>query len=458
MPDRHDDPELLLRLLDLSPGLVMLVDGELVIRWINQTAADLFDYTPDEIIGRSVLDFLDPDWDPAAFESIATAMGGQGMRQPMLFRVVGPDGSRSILEVTANSQFHDPSIDGMVCFARPWSERYLLDQALDAMAARREVPETLGLLVGVASAETMAAPASFVYDLDGDGRAQGIQAADGLAPELTGPAPGCTDEVAAAWASLLAAPEGDVRAVDQLPEVLRGPAEAAGLRTLWLWPSDHRIDEVPSAWSVAWRAEDHLDIDQTRRQMMARLARLAGLVVDRARDEEATAHAARHDVLTGLPNRAAFYDVLEEHLAGGAADVAVLYLDLDGFKPVNDRYGHGAGDRVLTAVGRRLAAATPAEATVARLGGDEFAVVCAGPVDDDELVALAGALTEALAAPVELRAGETVAVGVSIGIARCAAGTGSSDALVDAADRALYEAKRTGGGIRVGAPVAPGPA
>jgi PAS domain S-box-containing protein len=104
--------------------------------WVNRTAADLLGYSVDEVIGRSAVDFLDPDWDPVAFESIVTALGAEGPRQPMLFRVIAADGSKAIWEVTANAQFHDSVLNGMVVYARPWTERWLLDQTLDATAQR----------------------------------------------------------------------------------------------------------------------------------------------------------------------------------------------------------------------------------------------------------------------------------------------------------------------------------
>ena len=200
--------------------------------------------------------------------------------------------------------------------------------------------------------------------------------------------------------------------------------------------------------AVAWRREPHLDVDQTRRQAMARLARVTGLMVERVRNDAATAYAAAHDELTGLANRSQFYTALEE-LATGGDDLGIAYLDLDGFKPINDVLGHGVGDAVLAAVARRLEHAAPDGAVVARLGGDEFAVVCPGATVD-ELVGMATALVEQVARPVELGTASPVRVAASAGVAVGPAGV-DADAIVEAAAVALYEAKRTGGGaVRVG--------
>ena len=90
MHARSLDPGLLAKLLDLSPAIVMLIDARLVVRWVNQAASDLLGYDIDAAVGRSLLDFLDPDWDPASFQSIATAMTSQGMRLPMTFAADPP--------------------------------------------------------------------------------------------------------------------------------------------------------------------------------------------------------------------------------------------------------------------------------------------------------------------------------------------------------------------------------
>ena len=444
---RRDDPELLVRLLDHAPAAVLLVDDQTVIRWANRPGATLFGYSVDEVVGRSVMEYLDPDWDPEAFESIATAMGGEGLRQPMLFRVIRADGTRTIVEVTADSQMDDPVLGGMVCYVRPWQERWLLDRALEAMAAHRPLVETLRLLVAVAEAETLEADAAVLHGRRGDGFAAAV-ASSGLSGPLVGPTGALPDAVLAAWAPIVGAEAGAVHAVDELPEVLREPAAAAGYRTLWVWPAEDRSDGV-AATVVAWRREDHLDVDQTRRQAMARLARVAGLVVARARAEAATAHAADHDALTGLANRKRFYEVLDRHLADGAGGVGVAYLDLDAFKPINDVLGHGAGDQVLVEVGRRIAGAVPSAALAARLGGDEFAVVCTG-TDAEALAALARSVVVALDHPIDLGGPSPVRIGASGGVAVAGDGV-TADVLVEAADAALYEAKRAGGGAVVAA-------
>ena len=163
-------------------------------------------------------------------------------------------------------------------------------------------------------------------------------------------------------------------------------------------------------------------------------------VTDSRRLESDLRHAALHDSLTGLPNRALLVDRLEHALALGVGRTAVLFVDLDDFKVVNDSRGHGSGDELLVAVAERLRCAVRARDTVARFGGDEFVVVCEA-VDDRTAQELAAGLLAALTAPFPL-AGASVHVGASIGVALSPAG--SAGDLLRFADAAMYAAKRAG--------------
>ena len=154
-------------------------------------------------------------------------------------------------------------------------------------------------------------------------------------------------------------------------------------------------------------------------------------------------HQARHDHLTGLANRAGFAERLSA--AGGAAGpLALFYIDLDGFKPVNDTFGHAAGDELLSAVGARLLECVRGGDTVARLGGDEFAVLVEDVGGEDDIARIAERLQGAFAAPFCVR-GRSLAVGASIGRAVWPADVGEVDALLRHADAAMYEAKRARG-------------
>jgi diguanylate cyclase (GGDEF)-like protein len=184
------------------------------------------------------------------------------------------------------------------------------------------------------------------------------------------------------------------------------------------------------------------------------LAAQAGAALNNARlfDERRTferrlTHQAFHDGLTGLPNRALFSDRLEHALARSRRDgrpIAVLLLDVDRFKTINDSLGHDAGDELLRQVALRLADVVRPGDTLARYGGDEFAVLIEDVADDRTATDVADRLLDNLAAPFRLRDREVV-VGASIGIALSPAGHGESDPMREA-DLAMYRAKERGKG------------
>jgi diguanylate cyclase (GGDEF)-like protein len=173
-------------------------------------------------------------------------------------------------------------------------------------------------------------------------------------------------------------------------------------------------------------------------------------------EEEArrqNAWLSEHDHLTGLPNRARFLRQLGELLSArhGGATVAVLFLDLDDFKPVNDRHGHAAGDHVLRCVAERLRGAIRVSDLAARLGGDEFVVALplADRRDTASVERVSASLRSVIAQPVEYK-GKLLRVAASIGMAICPEQACSAEELVHAADQGMYEAKR-GRGARLAA-------
>jgi diguanylate cyclase (GGDEF)-like protein/PAS domain S-box-containing protein len=168
------------------------------------------------------------------------------------------------------------------------------------------------------------------------------------------------------------------------------------------------------------------------------------MVVDVSHSKEEYARVALlafRDALTGLPNRAALLDVLGLGIAGGLP-LAVCFLDLDGFKAVNDTHGHAVGDRVLIAVARRLRRVVKARDTVARLGGDEFVVVLAELADAAEVERTLGRIREAVARPIAA-GGATCRVTVSAGVAlHPDEGAADAEALLALADARMYRDKQ----------------
>jgi diguanylate cyclase (GGDEF)-like protein len=164
-----------------------------------------------------------------------------------------------------------------------------------------------------------------------------------------------------------------------------------------------------------------------------------------ARAREALSKLALRDSLTGLPNRALLHDRLEVVLAElqrRGTRVWVIFLDLDGFKEVNDALGHEAGDEVIVEVATRIRQAVRASDTVARLGGDEFVIVCADDATTENVDSLVGRLLDSIARPISAR-GELCTVTASIGLAEVEMSWEPQEAL-SAADAAMYRAKNLG--------------
>jgi diguanylate cyclase (GGDEF)-like protein len=242
--------------------------------------------------------------------------------------------------------------------------------------------------------------------------------------ELSGP-----DSLASGWLSVLE-PESRVRLRET---VMRVGAEGgtgavdlqlgSGSRNKWIrwWASRHQIED---ATVVAVAAAD-IDEDYQRQANLY--------------------HQATHDALTGLLNRSHFLECTEQALRRSARQqrhVAVVYVDLDDFKRVNDRGGHLLGDRVLHAIAARLRHAVRSADLVARIGGDEFAVLCEGLTAGEQADVVARRVTSALGESVELD-GQRWPVAASVGIAVDGGENEAAEALMDRADRAMYSVKMT---------------
>jgi diguanylate cyclase (GGDEF)-like protein len=207
-----------------------------------------------------------------------------------------------------------------------------------------------------------------------------------------------------------------------------------------------RTDEVLAVQAVHEGAQDYLIKGQVDARLLSRSINYA---IERKRAEVELAHQAMHDALTGLPNRALFYDRLGQALNRGGRQgtaVAVLFLDLDRFKLVNDSLGHSAGDKLLVAVAERLAGVLRAGDTAARFGGDEFVILCEDVSGERQAIAIAERIASELEAPFVIDSDEVFAH-TSVGIALAAEPGARPEALIRDADAAMYRAKERGGGV-----------
>lgn len=227
---------------------------------------------------------------------------------------------------------------------------------------------------------------------------------------------------------------------DDAQQVLAAIAESAekGLSSV-----EFRFRERDGAWRSLEATVNHL-VDNPD---------IAGVVLNsrditaRKRDEATIRHLAYFDALTGLPNRMLFNDRLAQALAHarrrGGRSVAIMFLDLDRFKTINDTLGHGAGDELLSATARRLSDSLREEDTVARLGGDEFLLLVSGIDTVEDVARVASKILDAFQTPFDI-AGHELHVTASIGISLFPMDASDGETLIRNADTALYRAKEQG--------------
>ena len=238
------------------------------------------------------------------------------------------------------------------------------------------------------------------------------------------------------WAKMLIAPVDKDKTTEAMIRVLQKDSQAASIEFRML-TGDGGLRWVENRYTPV-------------RDKDGRLVEVEGIIIDiteRKAAEDKIALLARTDSLTGLANRATFIERLRQAFAAarrGANSFAILYIDLDHFKDVNDTLGHGVGDLLLREVADRLHNTTREEDVIARLGGDEFAIIQTEMADPTAAAALAAKLQMALALPYELAGNEITVVSASIGVCPYSAASTSPDAMLAQADLALYRSKEEG--------------
>ena len=428
-------PDVAFRMIvDMTGNPFVVIDRDGTVQYAGGSIEPLLGWRPDQIAGHNMVEFLVPDQIERAIVAIAEIdqMDRAGNGVPMEFEVLRPDGTTTWVEIGAMPLLHVPAVDAIVLRLRAWDGQHHMDEFLNALLADEPLKKVLVELSHSVAAALEAQGVVVHYGFDGEAFAGvagfGVSLDD--LPLDDGP-----------WCRTALTGEPEYLAVADLePANARGAA--SGLAACWTVVVPRGRDVAPAVLS-AWRVATGPPL-AGHRHALERSVRVAQLALVRTAEHQRLRHLAGHDSLTGVANRAEFRDRLAHALAIGERDLAVAFCDLDGFKPVNDTYGHRVGDDVLVAVADRLRLCLRTGDELARIGGDEFTVLLRNVPDPAAAVHVADRLLAAVRDPFEADGG-MVQLGISVGIALTRPNL-PADGLLASADSALYEVKRAGGG------------
>ncbi len=440
-----------------------IIDETGVIHYVNEFGARHFGFTPEELIGTNFVELTHPDDLERNIEMMVTSAeadeGGDWFSPPVLTRARQRGGGYCFVSVTGSVVARTDEHVFLSILLRPADDFVAMHAALRATIDSSAPDDVLERILEIVRWQQDRPFVCLVRRVDGELTLLGDELPRELCGEAWGPGSPWDD----AWRG-----EASRGTAADLPAELQAVAAEHGLHHYWIRPAQragHDVAAVFTLWYptagrslLAWELTIDFMIDAT------------SVALAYHEQQRQLAHLASHDALTGLPNRRAFMGAIAEMVAGAddpfdaAETCAVLYIDLDGFKPVNDSFGHGAGDAILAAVGDRLRMTVAVGDLVARLGGDEFCILRRN-TSTEEAIVLAELLLAEMARPFPFVAGAAIdnaaaaaparrsqpvvgdllsaSIGASIGIA-VGQRTDVED-LVGRADRALYTAKSLGG-------------
>jgi diguanylate cyclase (GGDEF)-like protein/PAS domain S-box-containing protein len=399
----------------LTPRTTVLRKDEVgVIVAVDEAATAILGWPADELVGHRSLEFIHPDDQDRAIANWMDMFGRPGSDQRVRLRHQHKDGSWIWLEVTNHNHLMDPTDPCVLADNVDVTDEVM---ALEALRANERVLRRL----------TEALPVGVLYvsaDRTLDYGNERLAAIVGIS-----------------WASTVE--EQFATAVGQHYATLMNAFSTVLERGRDL---DVNVTFVP-------KPDTEVQCDVSLRPLTNEADEVVGVIVcvadvtEDLRMREELRQLAHYDLLTGCLNHASVMSALDDRLAAGSSDglTVALFIDLDDFKAINDRYGHAAGDHVLRHVADGLRAGARGDDLVGRLGGDEFLVVLHSPDDQGALASIASRVTAAVRHDVPWQ-GHWISPGASVGLSYARAGSGvNADGLVDAADEAMYTSKRGGG-------------
>ncbi|HZP58048.1 MAG TPA: EAL domain-containing protein [Dehalococcoidia bacterium] len=404
-------------LVQNGSDLITIIDAEGTLQYTSPAVERILGYAPDDWLGTNILTLLHPDDAPRAAQSLAAVIDQPGEHPPTTVRVRHRDGTWRYVETTANNLLHEPAVGGIVHNSHDVTERWLAAEAMRQSEERfRSLVQNASDLITVIEPDT-----TVRYQSPSIERVLGYAAAEILGTRLAELIH--IDDVA--------------RVLAVLSDASHNPGSTA--------TAEARVRRRDGAW----RDLEFIGTDQCTNPAIGGFVLNIRDVTERKSLEQQLRHQALHDPLTQLANRTRFADRLGHALIRATRTgqlVAVLFMDLDNFKGVNDSLGHSAGDQLLTQVAERVQACLRPGDTVARLGGDEFAILLEDVAAVEDATAVTQRIFEHLEPPFRLE-GKELIVRASVGIAVSAPGEATeADALLRDADVAMYVAKSHGKG------------
>lgn len=431
------DDDWLAAALDRCSDLFVVIDADTTVRWASAAIEPLLGHRPTDVVGRSMAEYVHPDDLARAAEVVGLATAGPYRQEvaitPALYRIRHADGRWIELEVNASGT--GPDGGDLLLVLRGSRELVLLDQLLEAVTGGAPLEDQIDLVLELGRWRHPTEGYAVLYDeVDGVRRTRSTGIGDRRLLGIgLGGGPTPWDRALADDERVVVEDLGDRAAITaEVAEV----AAAAGFDALIAVPvRDRRRDGA--ACILVWATPAGPTV-VGQRYAVDNMVRALSLILQWHGQVQELQEAAHLDALTGLANRRRFFAEAHELAEAGAA---ALYLDLDGFKAINDQHGHAVGDEVLTVVGTRLAEAVGDGGLLARVGGDEFAVLCPAAIGDDGLDRLAVAILAAVEQQIVLDDLE-LRISGSLGVA-VDRGEGLFD-LLERADRALLRMKADG--------------
>jgi diguanylate cyclase (GGDEF)-like protein len=437
--------------LGLLRPLVIEIDQLGHVRAVHGGFGGFLGHDPSTFVNVSVFDFVAPSsiGEIATYfvESVDESLDTVSLPLPFRLELLAADGEPHPVDVIPTARSTGDGQWGWVVTLVPTSLGGSASRSLDAEVSGRPRDEVRRLLAEEVTVENAHySTRGFLVDrLDGDGVVVSGRS-DAEAPV----AAAIAEAVAGGWAPWTGSAHGATLSVpvEELPSEVARLAAQRNWRRVWVTAVGADGTSV-AAFVVFSRvpAEYRLgEVKSNARTRMKRLADYTALILGRWRERERLVEAATSDALTGLANRRGLADALA---AAGSDHVAVLYIDLDDFKSVNDRFGHLAGDRVLVETAHRIGELCRPVDVVARFGGDEFVVLLRDTASDQARI-VGERIMRRLNDPIELPDGP-IRITASVGLAP---GVSGAD-LIDLADQAMLSAKRSGRARLIAAPPPP---